>query len=107
MAFTSPIWFDGQAVSVAHAVWAYCEAAVRLRDARAAGEVVALVDGDHEQRVALVDAVRGEVLEERLEGVVVVLQLRLVGGLARARSPCSRSESVAGFGACASCTSEM
>ena len=82
MAFTSPIWFDGQALSAAHAVWAVRQGAVRLRDARAAGEVIALVDGDHEQRVALVDAVRGEVLEERGEGVVVVLQLRLVRSLA-------------------------
>src|SRR5207248_2201643 len=40
-----------------------------------ADEMVALVDREHEQRVRLVDPVRGEAVEELLEGEVVVLQL--------------------------------
>ena len=57
-ALTSPIWFDGQASSVgAHGVCAYVSEPSGCGRARAAGEVVALVDGDDEERVALVDAV--------------------------------------------------
>ena len=48
--------------------------------------MIALVRRDHEQRVALVDAVAGETIEERGKGVVVSLQLRLIVGLAGARS---------------------
>ena len=58
---------------------------------RAAGEVVALVDGDQEQRVGLVDALVGEALEERGERGVVLLELLDVAGLARARTRCGRS----------------
>ena len=47
-----------------------------------ADEVIALVDREHEERVALVDAVRGEPVEELPERVVVVLQLLDVAGLA-------------------------
>ena len=56
--FTSPIWFDGHAVERRARACACTRAiAVRLRRARPAGEVVALVDGDDEQRVLLVDPV--------------------------------------------------
>ncbi|TMB54935.1 MAG: hypothetical protein E6J47_07385 [Chloroflexi bacterium] len=41
--------------------------------------MVTLVDGEHEQGVALVDAVSGEAGEERTEGLVVALQLVDVG----------------------------
>ena len=63
----------------------------RRRDAIAAGVqrraarvVVALVDGDQEHGVALVDAVVGEPVEERGERGVVLAQLRLHAGLAGA-----------------------
>ena len=83
---TSPIWFDGQAGCVGHVRVRVRQRAVRLRDADAAGVLVALVDGDHEERVALVDAVGLQPVEERCEGVVIGLQLRLVVRLARARA---------------------
>ena len=53
-----------------------------VRDA--AGEVVVLVGGDHEQRVGLVDPIVLQPVEEGTEGVVVGLQRRDVVGLARA-----------------------
>ena len=62
------------------------ERAVRLRDPHATCELVALVDGDHEERVALVDPVRLQPREVRREGVVVRLQLRLVVRFTRAGS---------------------
>ena len=62
--------------------------AVRVRGHRAACEVVALVDGDHEQCVALVDAVALQTVEEDAECVVVVGQLLLVVGLTRAGRVC-------------------
>ena len=52
---------------------------VRLR----AGEVIALVDGEQEQRVRLVDPVGGEAIEELPEGHVVVVQLLDVARFAR------------------------
>ena len=58
------------------------ERAVQLRDTGAAREVVALVDGDHKQRVRLVDPVRVEVGEERVEGGVVGGELLLGAALA-------------------------
>ena len=48
-----------------------------------AGEVVALVHGEQEQRVRLVDPVRREAIEELLEGDVVVVQLLDVARLSR------------------------
>src|SRR5207249_1526099 len=51
------------------------EGAIRLPYPVTAGEVVALVRGELEQRVRLVDAVRSEAGEERAEGFVVVVQL--------------------------------
>ena len=60
------------------------ERAVRLRRSRPAGEVVALVDRDDEQRVVLRDPVVREPGEERVERRVVGGQLLLVVGLARA-----------------------
>src|SRR5207244_11242539 len=54
------------------------ERAIRLRDAGAAGIVVTLVSGDNEERVALIDTVVGETLEEGGKGVVVHLELRFV-----------------------------
>ena len=47
------------------------------------GEVVALLDGDDEQRVALVDPVPGQAIEERGEGLVIRLELGDVARLAR------------------------
>ena len=61
------------------------ERTVRLRGSDAPRVLVALVDGDHEERVALVDAVRLQPGEVRREGVVVRLELRLVVRLTRAR----------------------
>jgi hypothetical protein len=52
----------------------------------AAGEVVALLDGEHEQRVVGGDAVGLQAVEERLERSVVVVQLLDVSRLARALS---------------------
>src|SRR5208282_4064326 len=49
-------------------------------------EVVALVGGDHEQRVGLGDPGRGQVLEERAERRVLPPQLALVGGAARTQA---------------------
>ena len=46
--------------------------------------MIALLDGEDEERVALVDPVVGEPLEERLERGVVALQVRLVARVARA-----------------------
>ena len=60
----------------------------RRRDAiargvgRGAGEVVAFLDGDHEQRVVLGDPVVLEAGEEVAERLVVVLELLDVTGLA-------------------------
>ena len=48
-----------------------------------ADEVVALVDGEHEERVLLGDAVGGEPVEELLECRVVVEKLLVVTRLAR------------------------
>jgi hypothetical protein len=44
--------------------------------------VIALVDGEQEQRVPLRDAGLFQPMEERLKGRVVLVQLRLVTGLA-------------------------
>ena len=55
----------------------------RIGRADPTGEVIALVDGDHEQRVRPVDPVRCEIREEVLERGVVGLQLLLVLELAR------------------------
>ena len=59
---TSPIWFDGHEVGVRQFVVVVDERTrvARVGRARPAGEVVALVDGDDEERVRLVDAVCGE-----------------------------------------------
>ena len=56
---------------------------VRVGCAGAAGEVVALVDGDDEERVVLGDPVVLQPLEERRECLVVARELLLVVGLAR------------------------
>ena len=58
----APVTGDGHAV------------AARVRRL-AAREMVALVNGEHEHRVRLVDAVAGEAVEEGTEGVVVCLEL--------------------------------
>src|SRR5207244_11923432 len=62
------------------------ERAIRLRDAGAAGIVVTLVSGDNEERVALIDPVVGETIEEGGNGVVVRLELRFVVGVPRPAS---------------------
>ena len=72
LALSSPTWFV-QSHGVVHAV------AVGRRG-RAADEVIALVDGEDEQRVRLVDAVGRQAREEGREGVVVGLELRDVAG---------------------------
>ena len=56
--------------------------AVAWRVGRGAGEVVALLDGDHEERVGLGDAVVLQAGEEVGERLVVVLELLDVAGLA-------------------------
>ena len=53
------------------------------RVGRGAGEVVAFLDGEHEERVVLGDPVVLQAGEEVTEGLVVVLQLLDVAGLAR------------------------
>ena len=53
---------------------------------RGADEVVALVGGDHEQRVGLGDPGRGQVRKEGPEGGILHAQLALVGGAARAQA---------------------
>ena len=58
------------------------EGAIRLPYPVSSGEVVALVRGELEQRVRLVDAVRSEAGEKRAEGFVVVVQLLHVVGFA-------------------------
>ena len=68
---------DGRAVAVGR----------RGRDGAAhvgAGLVVALVGAQHEQGVGRRDPVRGQPLEERAEGLVVVLRLRDVAGVTAA-----------------------
>ena len=64
--------------------------------------MVAFLDGEHEERIALVDPVLREPLEERRERRVVVLQLLDVVGLSGPRvawiSPATP---------CWSCVSEM
>src|SRR6476619_4698513 len=57
------------------------ERAVGLRCPDTACEVITLVDRDDEERVALVDAVARQTLEERRERRVVVGELLLVVGL--------------------------
>ena len=85
----SPIWFAGHvgvAAVTGHGACVYVERARVRRVGRsgASCEVVTLVDGDDEERVRLVDAVGVEPLEERVERRVVVGELLLVAGLARA-----------------------
>jgi hypothetical protein len=57
-------------------------AVAALVERRTAVEMVALVDGDEEDRVALRDPVTLQAMEERRERGVVFAQLRLVAGLA-------------------------
>ena len=78
MALTSPIFEVGARHRDAVAV---------RRAGRAPHEMIPLVDGEHEQRVALVDARVREVVEELLEGVVVGLELRHVARLAWSERP--------------------
>ena len=107
-ALTSPIWFVGHALRFVQVrVVVDQPVAARLRVADAAGEVVALVDGDREERVLPRDPVLLEVGEERLEGVVVVVQLLVVRELARAHRRARRTSRVASIGTCRSCASEM
>ena len=72
------------AVDLTDAVVVACDVdAVASRRCRlVADEVVSLVDREHEERVALVDPVGGEPVEELRERVVVVLELLDVAGLA-------------------------
>ena len=59
------------------------ERSVWLRRPDAPGEVVALVDRNDEERVALVDAARPQVLEEGGKGVVIRFELPLEVSLTR------------------------
>ena len=85
---TSPSWFVGQAVRSVQVGGRRSGVPLRLRHADAAREVVALVDRDHEERVALVDPVLLQVLEELLR-----TRCRSPSAAAGARSRRGRSPS--------------